>query len=258
MNPNTLFDLTLDQIAALPSVPLLDRDQLPNAPGIYFALSGTNELYYIGRSRSMRARWLQHHRYEELSRVAGIRLAFAVVAQQHVLGGLERALIRRLNPPINDVFTAPPPQAPEVELLFRDSRVISYLRNPGGAMPTALKDAIKLFAEPVCAYCGSPDLHARNIRMEIFDIELFAQTHDFAYTGVTCNPCGVVRGGGTLHNAVTMREALYLRATNRLDRVLSLCEPFGIDCIAVSALRDSITPQSFTFHNQIANDFNGA
>ena len=254
MNPNKLFDLTLDQITALPSVPLLDRDQLPNAPGIYFALSGTNELYYIGRSRNMRVRWLQHHRYSELCQVSDIRLAFAVVEEQHMLGNLERALIRRLNPPINDIFTARYPQPTEIEALFSDSKVLAYLENPGGAMPIALKDAIKLFAEPVCAYCGSEDFDARKIRLEIFDTELFSRTRDFAYTGVTCNSCGVVRGGGTPQNTAAMRQALYVRLTRSLDRVLSFCEPFGINCIAISNLRDIVSPQSFRFYNQVAND----
>lgn len=58
--------LELNEILELPSVELGDKKSLPKAPGIYFVVikSGVNdsqEIFYIGSSENLRARWQGHH-----------------------------------------------------------------------------------------------------------------------------------------------------------------------------------------------------
>jgi len=52
------------------SVPLMQRDQLPNAPGIYAIVDANHEVWYVGKSKNIQARWQgkTHHRFPALSR----------------------------------------------------------------------------------------------------------------------------------------------------------------------------------------------
>jgi hypothetical protein len=253
MKTDQLFNITNEEIANLPSVPLIDRDQLPATSGLYFALSDDDTIYYIGRSRDMRTRWLRHHRHEQLQDIMGIRLAFIAVDQDHILAALERSLIERFKPVINDIFAKPDPSFDDVHAIFEDPIVAEYLSNPIGSMPNALKEAIKHFSDSSCAYCGSANYDYRKIGIEIFDAELLASTRDFIYTGVICNSCRVTRGAGSTANAIKVRELLYERITGALDKVISYAEPFGIDISDVTRLREGLTSDSLIFHNPTAN-----
>jgi hypothetical protein len=57
--------ITPEQInlSTLPSVSLDCRKDLPECPGIYFAVDSAGTVQYIGRSNNIRQRWSQHHRY---------------------------------------------------------------------------------------------------------------------------------------------------------------------------------------------------
>jgi len=52
------------------SIPLAQRQQLPNKSGIYVIVDAEAEVWYVGKSINLNARWngRGHHRYQQLSR----------------------------------------------------------------------------------------------------------------------------------------------------------------------------------------------
>jgi hypothetical protein len=57
------------QLATLPALHLLQRDCLPHCPAIYFALDDHDRVLYIGKASSLLARWKDHHRLDQLTRI---------------------------------------------------------------------------------------------------------------------------------------------------------------------------------------------
>ena len=53
----------------LPSVELLDKEKLPTTAGIYFAVDGNNQIWYIGKAQNIKNRWANHHRYDQLTKI---------------------------------------------------------------------------------------------------------------------------------------------------------------------------------------------
>jgi excinuclease UvrABC nuclease subunit len=45
----------------LPFVTFDNRKSLPNAPAVYFVISRWKEVLYVGRTRHLRGRWMNHH-----------------------------------------------------------------------------------------------------------------------------------------------------------------------------------------------------
>ncbi|MDM9582835.1 MULTISPECIES: GIY-YIG nuclease family protein [unclassified Nostoc] len=56
------MDLTAIDPLKLPSLPLEKKANLPDCPAIYFAISGSGEILYIGRTADLARRWISHHR----------------------------------------------------------------------------------------------------------------------------------------------------------------------------------------------------
>jgi len=95
INPQSL------DLASLPSVPLAEKGNLPASPGIYFAIDSFNTIQYIGLSTNAKRRWSRHHRYEQLSRLGGIKLAWLIVDNIALLSEIEKALIAHFKPAMN-------------------------------------------------------------------------------------------------------------------------------------------------------------
>lgn len=89
-------------LSALPCVALSDRKTLPLRSGIYFAIDGLNNVQYIGLSKNIQQRWLQHHRYSDLQAVDGVRIAYLAVDDVALLPAIETALIEWFQPPLNN------------------------------------------------------------------------------------------------------------------------------------------------------------
>ncbi|MEH2177212.1 GIY-YIG nuclease family protein [Nostoc sp.] len=60
------MDLTAIDPLKLPSLPLEKKADLPDCPTIYFAISGSEEILYIGRTADLARRWISHHRFKQL------------------------------------------------------------------------------------------------------------------------------------------------------------------------------------------------
>ncbi len=56
------------KLSELPSVYLLNKDNLPNCAAIYFVSDSKGQILYIGRTVNLVARWRDHHRFKQLKR----------------------------------------------------------------------------------------------------------------------------------------------------------------------------------------------
>lgn len=93
---------------ALPYVAMSELRYLPECAGIYFAIEENNIVAYIGQSVNIYNRWRGHHvqgslcDLSDLESARRVRLAWMAVSSVDQLDSLERALIRRFRPRLND------------------------------------------------------------------------------------------------------------------------------------------------------------
>ena len=89
----------------LPSVKFLDREKLPEIAGIYFAIDSNNRLLYIGKAQNIYKRWLNHHRYEQLSKINKESLVYLKWYEcennEEILTKTENYLINFYQPELN-------------------------------------------------------------------------------------------------------------------------------------------------------------
>lgn len=85
----------------LPSLPLTEKRKLPKLSAIYFALSASGEILYIGRAKNLVARWAVHHRYLELKAIGDIRVAWLECSEESLLPEIEASLIQQFLPTLN-------------------------------------------------------------------------------------------------------------------------------------------------------------
>jgi hypothetical protein len=88
------------ELSALYSLPLLDKERLPSITAVYFCLSPNNEVLYIGQTINLVNRWTQHHRYQHLKEIDGVRIAWLEVPAEMLLS-IEESLIDRFKPLLN-------------------------------------------------------------------------------------------------------------------------------------------------------------
>jgi len=99
-----LCELAYPEDAGVKIIPLAERNTLPKRPGVYIALDAENQVWYVGRARSLHKRWTQsHHRLAALQRVEGVRLAWLEIPQG-CLAYVERLLIDALGPRLNGTW----------------------------------------------------------------------------------------------------------------------------------------------------------
>jgi len=92
----------IEQVKALDSVSFDRRKELPDAPGMYFAIVNGDQVAYIGVSRaSLRRRWKQHDRRTALHSLGSVEIAYALCDDPAVLTEAERAAIACLRPVLN-------------------------------------------------------------------------------------------------------------------------------------------------------------
>ncbi|WP_017655956.1 GIY-YIG nuclease family protein [Fortiea contorta] len=91
----------------LPSLPLIDKNKLPDIPAIYFIWS-SNKLLYIGKTSNLKKRFYQHHRAVNFLEAGGdTRIAWFSI-QDDELPSLEQDLIELLEPDLNYTLTGQP------------------------------------------------------------------------------------------------------------------------------------------------------
>lgn len=95
------YTVNLD-VSSLPSAPIGEPGKFPQSYGIYFLLDRRGQILYIGQSRSIRNRWAGHHKLKTARTFAGARLAWLLVPRMVDLISLERSLVDKFLPPMND------------------------------------------------------------------------------------------------------------------------------------------------------------
>ena len=95
------MDINNIDLEQLPSIDFEDRKQLPEVSGIYFAIDSNDNIQYIGQSINIRNRLQTHHRKQQLSELAGVRIAYLEVSDTSLLYDIEQALIDYFNPYLN-------------------------------------------------------------------------------------------------------------------------------------------------------------
>jgi len=93
-------------IDALPSLALTERVQLPNESALYFVLNATNEVLYLGRAKSLKARWRNHHRLADFMQKTDVRIAWVTVSDHYLLPAIEDACLAYFQPTFNRRTTA--------------------------------------------------------------------------------------------------------------------------------------------------------
>ena len=93
------------QLDKLPFVEFLKKDQLPETAGIYFAVDNDYKVWYIGKAQNLRARWLGHHRYDQLKKINkknNIKLLWYCCDKHEInLTQLENYFIDKYHPALN-------------------------------------------------------------------------------------------------------------------------------------------------------------
>lgn len=100
-----MFDPTLIDLAALPSVALTQRRALPQCSGIYFAVTPLCDVLYIGRAGNLFSRWTSHHRMTDLTKIGNVSIAWLELNAH--LGAAERACIEHFRPTLNGSLVGP-------------------------------------------------------------------------------------------------------------------------------------------------------
>ena len=93
------------QLSKLPSVYLLNKDNLPSCAAIYFISDVTGQILYIGRTVNLVARWREHHRFRQLKRLNRknqISISWLKCNNDiNSLSNLETEFIEFYKPPLN-------------------------------------------------------------------------------------------------------------------------------------------------------------
>ena len=89
------------KISALPWLPLEERSAFPQKRAIYFAIDASNRIHYIGIAENPKTRWSNHHKFPELSKIVGVKIAYFFVNTFDPLRPAETALIKHFQPPLN-------------------------------------------------------------------------------------------------------------------------------------------------------------
>lgn len=97
------FTLKSFDLSSLPSLPLSDRSQLPSCAAVYFALSASGRVLYVGQSIDLRERLRRHHRVALLDALGDVRIAWLKESNSLALRRIETALIKHFNPPLNKI-----------------------------------------------------------------------------------------------------------------------------------------------------------
>ena len=114
-------------IDALPSLPLRQRDALPEEAAIYFVLQhGT--LRYIGQTKYLNKRWRHHHRLQQYTQEETTMIAWLAVPQTLSLVAIERVFIDYFAPTDN-----------LVRMHRRDSVPKPLLRQSKASSPSLIK-----------------------------------------------------------------------------------------------------------------------
>lgn len=95
--------ITFDELLALPSVTDDSRGDLPDRPGIYFAIIDSEHLVYIGITGvSLRRRWRYHNHLPRLRGFGALTVAYIANDDTDAVYYAEIAAVAHWSPVMND------------------------------------------------------------------------------------------------------------------------------------------------------------
>ncbi|AUT00883.1 hypothetical protein CLI64_11010 [Nostoc sp. CENA543] len=83
------------------TLPLLNKEELPEQPSVYFVLDVSGQILYIGQTRNLKESWAKHQRLRQLESLGLVSIAW-VGCEESELGSLETSLVEILKPKLND------------------------------------------------------------------------------------------------------------------------------------------------------------
>ena len=89
------------QVLQLPGVVLSQKKFLPKISSIYFVISNSKEIIYIGKAKNLYRRWGDHHLFERLKCQENITIAWLSVQNSDLLFEIETAMIKHFQPVFN-------------------------------------------------------------------------------------------------------------------------------------------------------------
>ncbi len=95
-----MIDPLFLDLESLPFVLLDDRRLLPSDPCVYFAIDSSGEVLYIGRAVNLKARWANHHHWDALNSMEGVRIAYLSIPHAS-LDQVEQSMIEWFDPLLN-------------------------------------------------------------------------------------------------------------------------------------------------------------
>jgi DNA-binding Xre family transcriptional regulator len=118
----SLFSVDSVDPLTLPFVWFTERSGFPCEMAVYFVISGTDEVLYIGRTKDLFARWQNHHRLKQFAQMEDVRIAWIAINDAILLPLVEKALIAHFSPPLNGSRVPVEPRIPSVKLILGDSK----------------------------------------------------------------------------------------------------------------------------------------
>lgn len=89
------------QVSTLPGLVLSQKKFLPKISSIYFVISNSTEIIYIGKAKNLYRRWSDHHLYAKLKCQENITIAWLSVQNSDLLFEIETAMIKHFQPVFN-------------------------------------------------------------------------------------------------------------------------------------------------------------
>lgn len=114
-------------IRKLAKTPLGNHLDLPDSPGIYFALDAAYRVWYVGISgSSLRTRHASHNKLSEFQENNVLYIAYLAWTDLADLEEWEAGYIQKFNPPLNSQHA--PKELPHVDLGYGEEHYISRYR----------------------------------------------------------------------------------------------------------------------------------
>lgn len=132
----------------LPSTPLSVLKALPVSGGIYFVISESEEILYIGRSRNLQRRLRGHHRLAQFKKASDVRIAWLGISDDSLLPDIEAALILYFSPTHNGTLVHKGDNTLYTNFDEEKLKSFSVVRNSISIEENANDELTKLFDTP--------------------------------------------------------------------------------------------------------------
>jgi hypothetical protein len=145
------MDVTNINFLTLPSLSVKQRNSLPECSAIYFVMNG-EDILYIGATINLLQRWNSHHRWEQFSKIQGIKIVWLQCNETDLIFEIEKALITYFQPSFNRTPVCSSSKKVNILLTQKEYGVIKQWaseenRSTSSLVATILREAIKSYEQ---------------------------------------------------------------------------------------------------------------